>query len=302
MLYFAHPVDQASSAEVLGYTNLVRQMVGIYDWVYDPGQAFHTAEVPFDARVQLTNMAVLEKADAVFAMFPPNGQTVGVAAEVIQAVALGIPTMVYAERMPIGLGHLAVPFWKSTPVPGERRDDVRSAVLALMNLPAPAIPFGIPVAKDGQRSGQDGDLGSVLPDLCYSGPLQAVRRYEGDAAWDVPAAETVTLRIGARARIKTGVYVAPPPDVWIAMVGRSSNFARGIFVESGVIDSGWRGELEAKVYNLAGEPVTIEAGERIAQLIPHEIVAQQLNPVNVGGVEGLPYGDRGSNGWGSTGS
>lgn len=311
MLYFAHPIDQDNGQLArIGNSNVRRDLLEHFDWVFDPAGAFTATSPPiYDARVQdINDLAILE-ADAVFALLPPGVPTVGTVTEIHRAAQAGKPVTVYCQTRPIGLGRLPdnVDFWLSDAIPAHRHDDIREAARSLRQR-AEAYqdqPILLLPAEDKEAArAHVRDIVGNEPgsEFCYSGPLQAVRKYDGDAAWDVPSAETVKLRIGDRRRIKTGVYIAPPDDVWVSMVGRSSMFGKGLFCEPGVIDAGWRGELEVKVYNLANEPVTIEAGERIAQLIPHRIVAQQLVPLDVGGPENLPYGDRGTNGWGSTGS
>lgn len=306
MLYFAHPIDQASSADRVGYGAIERTLAGVFDWVFDPGAAFSVTGAPeFDPRVQRLNEYALHMSDAMFAMLPPGGNTVGTVREILFAADTEMPTLIYCQSRPIGLGDLPpnVEFWQANTAPGLRHEDIQRAARRLYELTSnskdPDMASVVPVAKGRPRNAVPGLSGGGF--LHYYGPLHAERKYDGDAAWDVPAMERVTLSVGQRARVRTGVYIAPPDDVWVHMVGRSSMFAKGLFVEPGVIDAGWRGELEAKVYNLSSSPVVIEEGERIAQLIPHRIEAQLLLPQEVSSLELLPYGDRGTNGWGSTG-
>lgn len=312
MVYYAHPIDQTPDVLRKGHRAIIWDLSPSFDWVYDPAGAFASQEATFDTRVQDINDLALIEADAVFAILPPNVPTVGAVREILKAAELGKPTLVYCLTRPIGLGRVpeCVDFWMADERPGQRHDDVRDAArsLAARAEAYRAQPIFLPATEDDGEATerQPFDVlvhgGPEINQLCYSGPLMAERKYEGDAAWDVPALETVTLRAGERKRVKTGVFIAPPPNVWVSMVGRSSMFAKGLFVEPGVIDSGWRGELEAKVYNLSGGQVTILASERIAQLIPHRVTAQLLSTVDVGRPQDLPYGDRGTNGWGSTGS
>lgn len=303
LVYFAHPIDQASVAETVGYRSVARQLAKVFGWVFDPSRAFLAdPELDFDKRVQRINNEAIALADAVFAMLPAAGNTIGTVAEVIRAAHLGHPVMVYSPKMPIGLGDLPpnVELWQADPLPGKRNADLEAAARRLLEV-TETINLMYPAQELHQAKGTS-FLSEGPQTLHYSGPLHAARRYNGDAAWDVPSEYNVILEPGERRRVKTGVYVAPPPDVWISMVGRSSMFGRGLFVEPGVIDSGWRGELEAKVYNLSSTEAIIKAGERIAQLIPHRVEAQRLVPVDVGEPANLPDGDRGTNGWGSTGS
>ena len=65
----------------------------------------------------------------------------------------------------------------------------------------------------------------------------------------------------------------------------------------GVIDSDYRGEIRVGLTNLSDTPYTVRPGDRIAQLAVVPVV--QVNPVPV---ENLDETERGSGGFGSTGT
>jgi dUTP pyrophosphatase len=133
------------------------------------------------------------------------------------------------------------------------------------------------------------------PDL----PLP-VYAHEGDAGLDLVAASDVRLEPGARAAVATGLVVAVP-DGWVGLVHPRSGLARrsGVTVANapGTIDAGYRGELQVLLVNLGDHPVELSRGERIAQL-----VLQQVGRARVVEVEGFGATDRGTGGFGSTGS
>ena len=64
----------------------------------------------------------------------------------------------------------------------------------------------------------------------------------------------------------------------------------------GVIDSDYRGELKVALYNQSGEPQTISAGERIAQLVIAPYLTASFEEAT-----DLSDSARGSGGFGSTG-
>ncbi len=64
----------------------------------------------------------------------------------------------------------------------------------------------------------------------------------------------------------------------------------------GTIDADYRGELKVILVNLGTEPVTMERGERIAQL-----VVAPVTQARVEAVEDLDETARGEGGFGSTG-
>lgn len=126
------------------------------------------------------------------------------------------------------------------------------------------------------------------------------RAHEGDAGYDLRAAEAATLPPGARASVGTGIAVAVPPGHAGLVLPRSGLAARhGIALVNapGLIDSGYRGELRVLLLNTdRDETFEIEPGDRIAQLVVARVEAAE--PVEV---ESLEETARGSAGFGSTG-
>jgi dUTP pyrophosphatase len=132
------------------------------------------------------------------------------------------------------------------------------------------------------------------------------RTYEGDAGYDLFAAENVAIPVGTFQSIRTDVSVALPANIWARITGRSSTWRKyGLITIEGVIDTGYRGELLAGLYNLGQQSVTISAGDRIAQLIPHlnlngSLPIAQVSRETFDRVAAVD--NRGSNGFGSTGN
>ena len=131
-------------------------------------------------------------------------------------------------------------------------------------------------------------------------PLPAYAR-EGDAGLDLYAAESVTLAPGARAAIRTGIAVAIPTGCAGFVLPRSGLALRhglGLVNAPGLIDAGYRGEIRVLLVNHDPErPVTLQRGDRIAQL-----VVQRLEPTELIEVSELPPTARGPAGFGSTGT
>jgi dUTP pyrophosphatase len=133
------------------------------------------------------------------------------------------------------------------------------------------------------------------PDL----PLPRYAR-PGDAGLDLFAAEHVTLRPGERAQVRTGIAVAIPVGYAGHVQARSGRAAReglGVLNAPGLIDSGYRGEIQVILVNWdPATPVEIKRGDRIAQLVIVRVEHAQLEVV-----EDLPSSERGEGGHGSTG-
>ena len=100
--------------------------------------------------------------------------------------------------------------------------------------------------------------------------------------------------------IPTGIAVAIPAGYAGLVAPRSGLAARnGISVVNGpgVVDAGFRGEINAILINHGSEKVTLQRGDRIAQLVVVPIADAELVEV-----ETLPGSQRGSGGFGSSGT
>jgi dUTP pyrophosphatase len=128
-------------------------------------------------------------------------------------------------------------------------------------------------------------------------PAQA---HEGDAGYDLHAAEAATIGPGERASVGTGIALAIPEGQAGLVLPRSGLAARhGISVVNapGLIDSGYRGELRVLLLNTdTDEPFTVQPGDRIAQLLLVAVETHDLLEV-----EELDETVRGAGGFGSTG-
>lgn len=126
------------------------------------------------------------------------------------------------------------------------------------------------------------------------------RAHPGDAGVDLHARSEVTLAPGERALVPTGVAVAVPPGAVGLLHPRSGLALRhgvGMVNAPGTVDAGYRGELKVVLINLdPKEPVTLQRGDRIAQLI-----VQRVEQLPVVEVDELDDGSRGAQGFGSSG-
>jgi dUTP pyrophosphatase len=123
----------------------------------------------------------------------------------------------------------------------------------------------------------------------------------GSAGCDLRAAigQPRTLGPGERAAIPTGL-VAAIPEGYEGQVRIRSGLAlrHGLICLNapGTIDSDYRGEIHVIVGNTGSEEVTLERGERLAQLVLAPVVRASLQRVSE-----LPATARGGGGFGSTG-
>ena len=131
--------------------------------------------------------------------------------------------------------------------------------------------------------------------------FRPVRKHLTDAGADLRAdiEEPVTLAVGESAWFPTGVRVCIPEGHFGLQAARSGlGCKHGITLANsiGVIDSGFRGEIKAKLVNLGDEPYTVNPGDRVSQLV----IVPYVPAVYVQ-VDALPDSDRGEDGYGSTG-
>lgn len=124
------------------------------------------------------------------------------------------------------------------------------------------------------------------------------RSYPGDAGDDLYVSDNIVVSPATYANVPTDISIKLPEGYFARIVGRSSTMRRyGLVVIEGIIDCGFTGSLFVCVFNPKPEPVVIMAGQRLAQLILHPIVETWYDPV----LE-LPKTERGSNGFGSSGT
>jgi len=122
------------------------------------------------------------------------------------------------------------------------------------------------------------------------------------AGMDIPAAvdEDITLAPGERRLVPSGFAIALPAG-YEAQIRPRSGLAlkHGISIVNapGTIDADYRGEIGVILINLGDRPFAIGRGQRIAQLVVAPVTRAHMEAVEV-----LPETERGSGGFGSTGS
>jgi dUTP pyrophosphatase len=126
------------------------------------------------------------------------------------------------------------------------------------------------------------------------------RAYDGDAAFDLCAAEAATLPPGRRAVIGTGVALGLPPGLAALTLPRSGLAAKhGVSIVNapGLIDPGYRGEVRIILVNTdLAETFEVSIGDRIAQLM-----FLPLANVSLASAGALQDTSRGERGFGSSG-
>ena len=122
-----------------------------------------------------------------------------------------------------------------------------------------------------------------------------------DLGYDIFALEAIRLAPRQTVRVRTGIAVeARHPEtgapLGLLVRDRSSMAARGLATTGGVIDAGYRGEILVVMTNLGDAPVELSAGEKVAQMVPVEVLTGP-----VADVESLEESARAEKGFGSSG-
>ena len=129
-----------------------------------------------------------------------------------------------------------------------------------------------------------------------SGAHIPTRAHETDAGLDLYARESQVIPARESAIFDTGVHVEIPKG-YVGMLKSKSglNVKHGITSE-GVIDCGYTGSIVAKLYNHSGYDYTVNAGDKITQLVLLTILTPELELV-----DSLEDTERGNGGFGSSG-
>jgi dUTP pyrophosphatase len=122
-----------------------------------------------------------------------------------------------------------------------------------------------------------------------------------DLGYDLFALEAAELPPRSQAKVRTGIAVEARHPITGEPLGllvrdRSSMAARGVATIAGVIDSGYRGEILILMANLGDAPILLQAGEKIAQMIPIPVLTGAVQTVT-----NLEDSARADKGFGSSG-
>jgi dUTP pyrophosphatase len=122
-----------------------------------------------------------------------------------------------------------------------------------------------------------------------------------DLGYDIFSLQAATLAPQAAVKVRTGIAVEARHPMTGQPLGllvrdRSSMAAKGVATTAGVIDAGYRGEILILMTNLGSAPVEINAGDKIAQVIPLPVLTGAVETV-----ESLEESARAEKGFGSSG-
>ena len=133
--------------------------------------------------------------------------------------------------------------------------------------------------------------------------IMPIRAHEGDAGLDLTTT-SITSEInecGQFILVYHSDIAVEIPDGYVGLLFPRSSIAKKSiqFTNAvGVIDSGYRGEIMAKVRNTSGDsiPAVYKVGEKFAQLV----IVPYVSDITISEVSELQESDRGTGGYGSS--
>jgi dUTP pyrophosphatase len=131
---------------------------------------------------------------------------------------------------------------------------------------------------------------AVLPKYSHDGAA-------GDLAADLYAVEAREFAPGDVAQVGTGLAMELPAGFGALVEDRSGLASKGLTTLGGVIDTGYRGEVRVILANVGRETVSLNKGDRIAQLRVVRRFEAEFREV-----ENLSPSTRDRKGFGSTGA
>ena len=106
-------------------------------------------------------------------------------------------------------------------------------------------------------------------------PTRASKR---SAGLDLYSNIDIDIEVGSINKINTGIYISLPENSYGSIRDKSSVAAKGLLTLGGVIDSDYTGEINVIMTSLI-EPIKIEKGQKVAQLIVSNILYPEIKKV-----------------------
>jgi dUTP pyrophosphatase len=160
------------------------------------------------------------------------------------------------------------------------------------------------VVQEKSRNNLVVDLEILKMDERVETPFYATKASAGfDLKAFIPEQGEIILKAGSRDKIPTGLKMVIPQGFEVQIRPRSGlAFKHGISLTNtpGTIDSDYRGELQILIINHGDEDFVIKHGERVAQAVIAPV--WQANFKEISELPDESDNDRGSGGFGSTGS
>ena len=140
------------------------------------------------------------------------------------------------------------------------------------------------------------DKNAVIPEIAYGNT---------SACFDITATKTTVIPARSSAVVENGLRLCidDSENYWMQIQLRSSKgFKHELLPHYGTVDAGYCGPLGVKIYNVGDIDVTIEAGEKYAQIAVIEKPQYTIEELSAEDFEALKARQgRGDKGFGSSG-
>lgn len=123
-----------------------------------------------------------------------------------------------------------------------------------------------------------------------------VKSHLPDSGLDIFVPEDFTIESLETKTIGLELAVAIPEGFAGMLVPRSSIAAKGLLIQTAIIDPDYTGEIHLIITNCSKETVDVKRGQRLCSLVVYSVLNAYLDVVDE-----LPNTDRGNKGLGSTG-
>lgn len=120
------------------------------------------------------------------------------------------------------------------------------------------------------------------------------RAHDTDVGADVFAADTQVIKARSVGVIGLGFGIKLPKGFMACMYPKSGLTSKGLLSTLPPVDPGYTGEVHAILYNFTDEDITIERGQKVAQMIISRVYIDES-------IEAKTNESRGQGAFGSTG-
>lgn len=128
------------------------------------------------------------------------------------------------------------------------------------------------------------------------GAFAPTRAHATDAGLDLYAMHDGIVRAHQAATFHTGVHVELPKGTAGILLPKSGLMTKHDIITFGVVDESYRGEIMVHMFNCGMNDYSVKAGDKVSQMLVVPVLYE-----NVEIVDELSAGERGNNGFGSTG-
>ena len=122
------------------------------------------------------------------------------------------------------------------------------------------------------------------------------REHATDAGADIRTPKAFVIPPRGSKSVHTGIHIETPANHATMIKSKSGLYVKHGITATGVVDEGFTGEIIVKLVNHGDDEVVFDVGNKIAQLVIVPVAYPDFEQVDE-----IAGGDRGDNGYGSTG-